>query len=103
MEKNKSNDEWVNLVETLTTRKRREKQYKIPGSYIMSIADRIHKTNPTREMIFSTLSDFYKIAFEDGWLSKTAQGRQFKEKKEKHIDEDFKKFQDEIDDLIHNK
>ena len=99
----KNKDEWTSLVKKTLNRKRSNRDHKVPVTYIGALVDRLHKMNPTKEILFNTLVDFYGGAFEDGYTRKGQDMRFFKDKQNQHIDAEFKKFTDEIDDIIHCK
>jgi len=101
--KKKFKDDWERIVHTVTTRKRSERQYKLPYAYIFSVADSIHKATPSRDIIFNTLVKLSGDIYEEAYLRRIDDAKLFKEKQEKHISDDWNVQKDLIDDLIHNK
>jgi hypothetical protein len=76
---------------------------KVPVDYLLSVADRIHKINPTRKILFNTLVDVYCTAHGSGYQRRIEDDKYFKTKQEKHIQDEFKSIMDNIDDEIHCK
>ena len=100
--KKRSKDEWVNFVRKIFSRRRADRSHKLPKDYIMSVADAIWRTNPTREIIYNTLAEFYSVAYEKGFIQRGEAFAWFKAKQEKAFDDDFKEFMTALDDKIHN-
>jgi hypothetical protein len=101
--KKKNVDPWVAAVNGVFNRKRAKREYVIPKDYILSVSDAIWRTQPTKEIIYNTLAEFYSVAFERGYLRKGDDCLTFKTKQEKHLTEAFNQFMTELDDSIHEK
>lgn len=84
-------------------KKKPDRRYKVPMEYIEALADRIHSTAPTMEILVNTLSDFYALAFARGYARRMADHKYFKMKQRAHEEADWKKFKDELEDKIHPK
>jgi len=103
MSKKKSKDPWNSFVSGLLKRKRAKRDSALPKEYILSIADSIWRTNPTKEIIYNTLLDMSGVIFAKGVQWKEQSYLFFRQKQKQHLDQEFKKFQDELDDMIHIK
>lgn len=101
--KKPSKDPWVNFIRALFARKRRDRRYKLPTDYILSVADKLHRVNPSLEITYNTLVDVYTTGYEDGYERKGEDVTWFTSVQKKHMDEDFNAFKDMLDDAIHNK
>ena len=101
--KKKSKDEWVNFIRQLFNRKRKEVPHTLPKEYLLSVADKIWRNTPTKEIIYNTLVEVASVCYEKGYTRKSYEVSSFKEQQEKHFSEDFNKLKDEIDDMIHVK
>lgn len=99
----KFKDEWARFVNTLVSRKRKVRPYTIPRDYLEAVADRIHTTNPTKEIIVNTLVDVYTTCFEKCYERFIADNTFRRAKEEQRFESDWKKFKDEVDDRIHDK
>jgi hypothetical protein len=99
----KPKDEFTVCLNRLLTRKRSDRRYKLPMTYITSIADKIHKLNPSMDILINILSEFYEVVYEKGYTRHQEDCNFFKAKRDKHIDDDFKLVKDQIDDEIHSK
>ena len=99
----KFKDDWSRFVHTITTRKRATRPYVIPRDYIEAIADSIHTSNPSKEIIINTLVDFYSVCFEKTYKRFISDNNFRREKEEKRFEADWKRFKDEVDDRIHAK
>ncbi len=95
-------DPWVNDMREVFGRKRENRPYKLPSAYIMSIADLIWKTNPSRDIIYNALKDMSAVIYEKGYFRKHEDFVRFRNKQEQHFNEAFKQFQTDVDDLIHS-
>lgn len=103
MSKKRSKDEWVNFVRAIFKRKRADREYSLPKDYLQSVSDSLWRTNPTKEIIYNTLSDVAKVMFEKGFQRKEDDIAFFKAKQKQHLDKSFKQFMDDLDDRIHIK
>ena len=98
-----SKDPWVKSINGVFARPRAKRGYNIPKDYILSIADQRWRTQPSREIIYNTLAEMYSVSYEKGYLRKGDDIRFFKDKQEKHFEQDWGSFRDSIDDLIHER
>ena len=103
MSKKKSKDPWNSFVSGLLKRERASREYKLPKEYILSIADNIWRTNPTKEIIYNTLLDMATVIYQKGFERKGDDITFFKRKKQQHLDHNFNQFKDQLDDIIHCK
>lgn len=101
--KKKKKDAWVSFVNRIFNRPRANRQYNLPADYIMSVADKIHKTNPSLEITYNTLVEMAGVIFEKGYERKAEDVKWFKEKQEKRIREGFNAFKDWLEDFIQGK
>ena len=103
MTKKKSKDPWNVFVSGLLKRKRAKRDSTLPRDYILSISDKIWRTNPSKEIIYNTLLDMSEVIFTKGVQWKEQSNLFFRQKQKQHLDKEFQVFQDQIDDLIHAK
>jgi len=103
MSKKKFKDEWAKIVHIVTSRKRAKRPYVIPRDYLEAVADSIHRTNPTKEIIVNTLVDVYSTCFEKCYERFIADNNFRRAKEDQRFEADWKKFKDEVDDRIHIK
>ena len=96
-------EQWKSFVHDLLRRKRTGKGYKIPKEYLEALADRLHSTAPTKEIIYNAISDLYELAYTKGYGRRINDAKKFKDLQEKHFLEEWNKEKDAIDDLIHAK
>lgn len=101
--KKKSADEWVNFIREVFARKRSNRKNTIPKDYLMALADKIWRINPTKKIVYNTLADVYVTASNDSFQWYQNSQKFFKDKQNKHFEDDWNKFKDEIDDFIHAK
>jgi len=99
----KSKDEIVNLIRSFWTRKRADRKYTVPNDYLLGLADNLWRQNPSKAIVFNTIKDVWCRAFSSGWTRRGDDMLFFKAKREKALKEDFDKFKDELDDIIHSK
>jgi len=78
-------------------------QPKYPMDYLFSVADKIHKTNPTRKIILNTLMDVWGDGTEYGYLRSKSDDKYFRDKREKRRKNSFDMAMTNIDNLINNK
>lgn len=100
--KKPSKDPWVNFVRSIFSRKRADRSIKIPVDYLSAVADQIHKTNPSKQIIFNTIKDVFIVAFEKGWERREEAYRWFRDKRTKRETDAFNEFKDSLDDFIHS-
>ena len=103
MSKKKFKDDWSRFIDALMKRKRAHRPYIIPRDYLEAVADSIHRTNPTKEIILNTLVDFYSTCFEKVYERFISDNNFRRDKENQRFEADWKKFKDEIDDRIHTK
>ena len=103
MSKKKFKDDWSRFVNTIVTRKRKVRPYTIPRDYLEAVADSIHRTNPTKEIIVNTLVDVYSTCFEKCYERFIADNNFRRDKEDQRFEADWKKFKDEVDDRIYDK
>jgi hypothetical protein len=96
----KPKDEFTVCLNRLLTRKRSDRRYKLPMTYITSIADKIHKLNPSMDILINILSEFYEVAYEKSYNRFRDDVSFFKAKRDKHIQDDWNIIKDLIDDEI---
>jgi uncharacterized membrane protein len=80
-----------------------KRPHTLPKDYLIALSDKLHMQNPQKEIIYNTLVDVYTNGYTNGYTRRINDATFTKEKQEKHITDDFNKFKDEIDDIIHNK
>jgi len=89
------------------TKKKKVKRAKYPHvlkkDYLIALADKIHCTAPTEEIILNTLKDVYCTAYTCGYQRKQDEIVRFRQKQKQHFDQEFKKFMDFLDDKVHDK
>lgn len=100
--KKRSKDEWVNFVRKIFSHNRAKRSCPLPVDYITSVSDQLWRINPSKEIVFNTLSEFYTVAFEKGFTYKSECSIWFKARQQKALDDAFNDFRDSLDDLIHN-
>ena len=101
--KKKNRDPWVAFINRMLNRKRAKREFKIPSDYIMSVADQLHRTNPSKDIIYNTLVGFYEVAFEKGYVRKGDDITWFKAKQKAKLDQEFGQFLDYLDDISRDK
>ena len=89
------------------SKKKKSKRKKYPHllktDYLIALADKLHQINPTEAIILNTLKDVYSTGYTAGYLRKHDEIVRFRQKQEKHMNDEFNIFKDELDDLIHEK
>lgn len=98
----KSKDPFVREVNRVLKRKT-GRQHKIPRAYLLAIADSLHRTNPTKEIIYNTLVDVCSVCYEKAYIRSMEDQKLFRQKQCKHFKDDFGEFCNMIDDMIHVK
>ena len=99
----KPKDEFTVCLNRILTRKRSDRRYKLPTTYITAVADKIHKLNPTMEILINSLTELYEVAFERSYNRFRDDVSFLKAKRDKHIQDDWNAIKDKIDDEIHSK
>jgi hypothetical protein len=101
--KKPSKDPWVNFVRSVFSRKRVARGFKLPKTYLESLADRLHRVNPTKAIVYHTLVDVYCKAGVIEYTRCQDDQRFFRDKQKQAFERDWNAFKDEIDDMIHLK
>ena len=76
-------------------------RHKLPMDYIIAVADRIHSTNPTMQILENTLKEFYCTAYSNGYFARISDSKLFKEKQAISFKKEWDRVKTEIDDDIH--
>lgn len=100
--KKENGDEWANFIFKLFTRKRTDRRFIIPNDYLWSLADKIHKINPTKIIIFNTLKEVYCVSGDKNYQKAIEDTKFFKNKQEQHFKEYWDGLSDYLDDIINN-
>lgn len=95
--------EWKTFVNNLLARKRAKRPYLIPLEYLTALADRIHSTSPTLEVIRNSLVQLFDLGFTKGYSRRLADAKRFKEKQTLAFEKAWGQEKDYIDDIIHAK
>ncbi len=95
--------QWKSFIKHIFKRRRADKRHKIPMDYIEALADSVHRINPTKEILINTLSGLYEVAYTKGYARRIQDAKEFRDKQERHFQDDWNKEKDAIDDLIHAK
>ncbi len=85
------------------SRATRREPPKIPTTYLLAIADKLHSMNPSKVIIYNELCKLYSTAFDNGYQRQITDKKTFLSIIKKKIKEDWNKQKDQIDDLIHQK
>jgi hypothetical protein len=101
--KNEIVDDWNNFIFKLLTRKRANRKITIPRDYLLALADKIHKINPTKTIVFNTLKEVYCVAVVNTYQKVIEDKKFFKDRQERDFKEYWDGLQDYIDDVIHKK
>lgn len=96
-------DDWKAFVKKTIYRKRSDRRYKLPLDYILGVADKIHKANPSKDILLNILTEVYEVAYERGYQRRILDNTYFNSKREKHISDEWNKIRESIDDEIHSK
>jgi hypothetical protein len=80
-----------------------KRPHTLPKDYLIALADKLHRMNPSKAIIFNTLRSLYCKGFTEGYLDSRADQSWFKARQEQHIKESWDKEKDKLDDLIHTK
>jgi len=96
----KSKDSFVRAVNKCFTRRRENREYKLPTAYIYSVADVLHRQNPTKEIYVNTLTEFASVIYERAWVRRGEDFSWWKKKKEKNLNDEFNLWVTYLDDLV---
>jgi len=99
----KKKDPWNAFVSGLLKRKRAERDYTLPKEYLLSVADNLWRTTPSKEIIYNTLMEVATTIYQKAFQRKGDDIAFFRNKQQQHMDKEFKQFQDKLDDIIHLK
>jgi len=83
--------------------KRAKYPHVLKTDYLIALSDKLHQMNPTKEIIFNTIRDVYSTGYSAGYQRKHEEVVRFRQKQKQHIESEFKKFKDDLDDIIHIK
>jgi hypothetical protein len=78
-----------------------KRPHTLPKDYLVAVADRIVKTNPTTEIVNNTLEGVYSVAYTKGYSRRMSDEKLFRDRRTSHFEDDWKKELTVIDDLIH--
>ena len=101
--KKASKDPFVNLIRTFWSRKRAVRGFKLPKDFLMSLADRIWRINPTKAIVYNTLKDVYCKADMIAYQRSQDDRKFFRESQAREFEKDWNAFKDSVDDMIHLK
>lgn len=101
--KKKKGDEWNIFITRMLNRKRSARRFVIPTDYLWALADKIHRINPTKEIVYNTLLEVFGVASDNAYQKCLNDVKFRRDKQNARIKQDFNKFKDELEDLIHNK
>ncbi len=82
---------------------RKRSKPRIPIDYLEAVADRIHSTAPTKEIILNTVKSVWSDGFGRGYLRHLDDAKVFRAAREARIKESFDSIKDQLDDEIHKK
>ena len=103
MSKKKKKNKVNSWFDQIFTRKRANRPLKLPMAYIEALADKLHKEQPTKQIIISTLAGFAEELIAKGYIKHISDAKFFRAKQEKHFEEDWNHQRTLIDDLINTK
>ena len=69
--------------------------------YCKSLADKIHRINPTLIQVESAMSDLWAAAYKEGYREAISDMKNFRNSREKILYDDFQRLRDTIEDKIH--
>ncbi len=95
--------EWKVFINNIFSRRRADRRHKISKDYIIAVADAIHKTNPTKEILINTLGEFAATIYPKAYFKRMSDEKFFRDKREKRFDREWKKELENIEDYIHPK
>jgi hypothetical protein len=75
----------------------------IPIDYLKDLAQQLCKNDISDSIAFNVLKDVYSLAYTRGYTRRQDESIRFKQQQESHLNDDFYKFKDELDDRIHEK
>lgn len=81
--------------------KEKRSKPKIPIEYLEAVADRIHSTNPTKEIIYNTIKALWADGFGEGYLRRISDNAWFHNRRNARLKESFDAIMTNIDNEIH--
>lgn len=81
--------------------KEKRSKPKIPIEYLEAVADRIHTTNPTQEIILNTIKAVWSDGFGRGYLRRISDNSWFHDRRNARLKESFDSIMTNIDNEIH--
>ena len=73
------------------------------NDYLLSLADKLHLINPSKEIIYNTLKDIAINFYNKGYVQRIKEHTKFKNQYEKTFQTEWNVMRDIIEDYIHNK
>jgi len=80
---------------------RADRRHKIPKDYIEAVAENVHASNPSVEILENTFNGVYSVAYVRGYQRRIDDAKFFKEKREKRLKEEWDRVSTEISDEIY--
>jgi hypothetical protein len=71
--------------------------------YLVSLATKLHDMNPSIPIILNVLKDVGQLFYTGGYMRRQEDNAIFRAKQEKHLEDEWRKEKDAIDDEIHSK
>jgi len=94
-------EQWARFVNHILTRPRMKNRRVLPREYIYAIADNIHRCNATLKEITNTITSFGESIYDLAYTRALVGQKLFRDKKNKHFEDDWKNVLTTIDDVIH--
>jgi len=69
--------------------------------YILSVADKVHKIIPTKQILINTFVDVYKTAFTEGYLTRLSDSVWFRDKQNERREASWNSIRDHLEEIIH--
>jgi N-glycosylase/DNA lyase len=91
---------WFNRI---FTRKRANRERKLPLAYIEALSTEIHRTQPTKQIIINSLAGFAETLLTKGYTWCQSDNKFFRTKQERGFNDAWNQERTKIDDLINNK
>ena len=101
--KKKHFDPWGQAVLKVFSRKRADRKYILPKDYLLSQADKLHRQNPTLQIVYNTLRDVYETAADKFYQRAIADNKFFRDARKRAMKDSFDKEITAIEDRIHGK
>lgn len=74
-----------------------------PKDYLVAQADKIHKMNPSFEIVYNAIKDIFCSSYTRGYNRKQLETTFFRRKRNARYANEWKEIRDMIDDKIHSK